>query len=224
VHTTVKGIGLVNLIHSAGNDGDFWPIDYRIYHPETDGKTKNDHFAEMFKRIITHKHLKAKRILFDTWYASVNNLKLIHKHDWVFFTTLKSNRLVSLSRDSGYQHLDTLVFDEKTSVTGLTIKLKEVPFMVKLFKIVAPNGDIDWVITNDLDVSVNLFVADLANDNRWQIEQGGLCRLPSGLQTTHRLREVSMPKGPFSTQPFGLLLSGLGCFKSEREAYKSNPL
>ena len=37
-------------------------------------------------------------------------------------------------------------------------------------RLVAPNGDIDWVITNDLDESVNLFVADLANDNRWQIE------------------------------------------------------
>ncbi len=37
-------------------------------------------------------------------------------------------------------------------------------------RLVAPNGDIDWVITNDLDDSVNVFVADLANDNRWQIE------------------------------------------------------
>jgi len=78
--------------------------------------------------------------------------------------------LVSADRDIGYQHLNTLVFDGKTLVTGLSVKLKEVPFLVKLFKIVAPNGDIDWVITNDLDVSVNLFVADLANDTRWQIE------------------------------------------------------
>lgn len=170
VHGTVKGIGLVNFIHSAGNDGDFWPIDYRIYHPDTDGKTKNDHFTEMFKRLITHKQLKARRILFDTWYASTDNLKLIHKNDWIFFTTLKSNRLVSLSRDSGYQHLSTLVFDEKTMITGLIVKLKQVPFLVKLFKIVAQNGDIDWVITNDLDASVNLFVAEKANDNRWQIE------------------------------------------------------
>ena len=169
-HGTVKGIGLVNFVHSAGNDGDFWPIDYRIYHPDTDAKTKNDHFEDMFMRLITHKHLKARRILFDTWYASVTNLKLIHRHGWTFFTTLKSNRLVSVDRDTGYQHLDALIFDEKTLVTGQAVKLKEVPFLVKLFKIVAPNGDIDWVITNDLDASVNLFVADLANDTRWQIE------------------------------------------------------
>ncbi|MCY7358633.1 MAG: hypothetical protein LH609_14480 [Rudanella sp.] len=144
---TVKGIGLVNFIHSAGNDGNFWPIDYRIFHPDTDGKTKNDHFQELFMRLVTHKQLKARRILFDSWYASVDNLKPIHRQGWTFFTTLKSNRLVSLHRDTGYQHLDTLLFDEKTIVTGLSVKLKEVPFLVKLFKIVAQNGDIDWVIT-----------------------------------------------------------------------------
>ena len=65
-HGTVKGIGLVNFVHSGGNDGDFWPIDYRIYHPETDDKTKNDHFEEMFVRLVTHKQLEARRILFDS--------------------------------------------------------------------------------------------------------------------------------------------------------------
>ena len=44
-HGLVKGIGVVNLVHSDGTD--FYPIDYRIYAPEADGKTKNDHFREM---------------------------------------------------------------------------------------------------------------------------------------------------------------------------------
>ena len=44
----VKGIGVVNLAHSSGAEGDFWPIDYRIYAPQADGKTKNEHFREMF--------------------------------------------------------------------------------------------------------------------------------------------------------------------------------
>ena len=91
-HGTVKGIGLVNFVHSAGNAGHFWPIDYRIYYPDTDGKTKNDHFEEMFMRLTTHKHLKARRILFDSWYASVTNLKLIHRHGWTFFTTPRDGR------------------------------------------------------------------------------------------------------------------------------------
>lgn len=167
-HGLVRGIGLVNFVHSSGNDGDFFPIDYRVYHPETDGKTKNDHFQEMFMGLITHKNLKCSTILFDTWYASVANLKLIHRHAWTFFTTLKSNRKVSVSKEVGYQSLHELVFE--TPIKGLLVKLKELPFLLKLFKIVAPNGDIEWVITNDLDHTVNLFVAELKNDNGWQVE------------------------------------------------------
>ncbi len=108
-----------------GNDGEFWPIDYRIYHPETDGKSKNDHFQEMFSRLTIHKQLKAQRILFDSWYASVDNLKMIHRAGWTFFTTRKSNRLVSPDRERGYEHLSALVFDEQTLVKGLVVKLKE---------------------------------------------------------------------------------------------------
>ena len=48
VHGLVKGIGLVNLVHTNGFEGDFYPVNYRVYDPESDGKTKNDHFREMF--------------------------------------------------------------------------------------------------------------------------------------------------------------------------------
>jgi len=169
-HGLVKGICLVNFVHSSGQDNDFWPINYRIYHPEADGKTKNDHFQEMFLQLISDKQLKARTILFDTWYASVGNLKLIQRHGWTFFTTLKSNRMISISKETGYQHLDELVFDEQTLLSGLIVKLKEVPFMVKLFKIVAPNGDIDWVITNDTDHAIDRESASGMNTIRWQIE------------------------------------------------------
>ena len=82
----------MNLVHSTGNDGDFMPIDYRIYHPDTDGKTKNDHFQEMFQQANTGKQIKARTILFDSWYSSVDNLKLIHRADWTFFTTPRDGR------------------------------------------------------------------------------------------------------------------------------------
>lgn len=76
--------------------------------------------------------------------------------------------MVSASRDTGYQHLDELVFDEQTQAQSLTVKLKKIPFKVKRFKIVAPDGHIDWVVTNHLDHTVNQFVAELKNNNRWQ--------------------------------------------------------
>ena len=147
-HGLVRGIGIVNLVHSAGQDGDFWPIDYRIYAPDADGKTKNDHFREMLLRAVADKLIQAKTVLFDSWYAAADNLKLIHRLGLVFFTTLKENRLVSLSKADGYIHLDQIDWTPERLQNGVQVKLKEVPFKVQLFKLVATNGDIDWVITN----------------------------------------------------------------------------
>ena len=170
-HQVVKGIGVVNLVHSNGQEGNFYPIDYRVYAPEVDHKSKNHHFQEMFIQAIENKALKARTILFDAWYASSENLKLIHRRRWTFFTTLKSNRLVSLSQEAGYSHLEEMKWTAERLEHGVTIKLKEVPFKVRLFKVVASNGDIDWVITNDLDETVTSQVAQDANDVRWQVEE-----------------------------------------------------
>ena len=103
-----SGIGIVNLVHSSGRPDDFWPIDYRIYAPDADGKTKNAHFREMLLRAMADKLIQAKTVLFDSWYAATDNLKLIHRLGLVFFTTLKENRLVSLSKVDGYIHLDQI--------------------------------------------------------------------------------------------------------------------
>jgi hypothetical protein len=84
-HGLGKGIGLVNLLHSTGLEGEFCPIDYRVYAPQTDGKTKHEHFQEMFIRAVTDKQIKARRIAFDSWYAGEENLKLIDRSGWTFF-------------------------------------------------------------------------------------------------------------------------------------------
>jgi len=170
-HGLVRGIGIVNLVHSAGAKQDFYPIDYRIYAPEQDGKTKNDHFIEMVRNALLDKHIHAKRILFDTWYASADNLKLVHRLGLTFFTTLKSNRMVSLSKEAGYIHLDQIEWTPECLENGLLVKLKEVPFKVRLFKVVATNGDIDWVITNCPDETLTTQVAQDVSDVRWQVEE-----------------------------------------------------
>lgn len=102
----VKGINVVNLVHSDGED--YLPIDFRIYANEIDGKTKNDHFREMVHNAIHDKAIQAKTVLFDSWYASWENLKLVHRSGCTFFTTLKSNRLVSVSKEEGYKHLQEI--------------------------------------------------------------------------------------------------------------------
>jgi hypothetical protein len=170
-HRVIKGIGVVNLVHSAGQDADFYPIDYRVYAPDVDGKTKNDHFAAMFVNAIEQKHLQARTILFDGWYASAENLKLIHRRQRIFFTTLKSNRLVSLSKAQGYSHLEEIVWTPDRLKHGVLVKLKEAPFHVRFFKLVAAEVDIDWVITNDLAETVTAQVARETSDVRWQVEE-----------------------------------------------------
>ncbi|TRW96110.1 transposase [Candidatus Methylobacter oryzae] len=165
----VRGIGVVNLVHSDGQD--HYPVDYRIYHNVVDGKTKNDHFKDMLVNAIADKALKAKTVLFDSWYASWENLKLVHSLKRTFYTTLKSNRMISLSKEEGYVHLDEIEWTPERLRFGVVVKLKKVPFKVKLFKLVAPNGDIDWLITNELDDNLTAQVAQHANDVRWQVEE-----------------------------------------------------
>ncbi len=181
----VRGLGVINLVHTSGKEGDLYPIDFRLYNPDGpggDGRTKNQHFRDMLVRAKSDKRLQANTILFDSWYASVDNLKLIHRTLGMFFVTcLKSNRLVSLSKEQGYCHLQEIVWTDEQLRQGIVVKLKELPFLVRLFKIVAPNGDIDWVITNrdtlgsdsDGDTQRPLTVQDVqeANVLRWQIEQ-----------------------------------------------------
>ena len=89
----------------------------------------------------------------------------------IVFTTLKENRLVSLNKEDGYIHLDQVKWTPERLQHGVLVKLKEVPFKVRLFKLIATNRDIDWVITNGPDETVTAQVAGDANDVRWQEEE-----------------------------------------------------
>ena len=143
VHGIVRGIGLVSRVHSSRKARDFLPLDYRIYAPDEDQKTKNDHFLDLFDGVVAVGNVLAINILFISWYAGSTHLKRIHRAGWTFFTTLKNNRLVSLAKESGYQGLDTLKPPPQGWSQGVEVRQKEVPFGVKLFKLVAMNGDID---------------------------------------------------------------------------------
>src|SRR6266508_3541907 len=128
----VRGIGIVSLVHSGGKEEDFYPIDYRVYAPDVEGKTKNDHRQEMFVNAIDQQQSRARTILFEGWYASAENLKLIHRRNWTFFTTLKSNRVVSLSKEQGYLHLEEIEWTPEGLTHGVIVKLKEVQVTVQL--------------------------------------------------------------------------------------------
>ena len=170
-HGLVKGIGLVNLVHTNGAMGEFYPINYRIYNPDSDGKTKNDHFQEMFKQAISSQEIKARNIAFDSWYASVDNLKMIHRSGWTFYTNLKSNRKVSIIKEIGYQDLEELEWTAEEKISGKLVRIKEVPFWLRLFKLVDQNDNIEWVITNKLSEDFTKLRAIQATQVRWQVEE-----------------------------------------------------
>lgn len=168
-HGLVRGIGIVNLVHAHQNE--YYPLDFRIYSPDFDGKTKNDHFRDMLRQTFEEKGIKAQTILFDSWYAASENLKYIHRLGKFFVTTLKENRLISLSKEQGYIHLQQIEWTDQQLQYGLTVKLKEVPFKVQLFKVVATHGNIEWVITNHAPGSIDTQVVQNENQVRWFIEQ-----------------------------------------------------
>jgi hypothetical protein len=65
----VRGIGVINLVHTDGVDGNYYPIDYRIYAPQQDGKSKNDHFADMLTNAISNKRIEASSLSERKWQA-----------------------------------------------------------------------------------------------------------------------------------------------------------
>ena len=87
----VEGINLMTLLWTDGVR--CVPIDYRVFDKDRDGKTKNDHFAEMLLAAF-ERGFNPELVCFDSWYASVENLKLVRACGWHFLTRLKSNRQV----------------------------------------------------------------------------------------------------------------------------------
>src|SRR5512139_1262967 len=168
-HGLVKGIGIVNLVHT--HQGDYHPLDFRVYAPDADGKTKNNHFRDMLRQAFEEKGIQAQTILFDSGYAASKNLKFIHRFGNFFVTTLKENRLVSLSQEQGYIHLQQIEWTAAHLQYGLPVKLQKIPFKVQLFKVVATNGDIEWVITNRAPSFINTQVVQNENKVPGFIEQ-----------------------------------------------------
>jgi hypothetical protein len=61
----IRGIGVVSLVYVNLKTEHFWVIDYRIFDPDSDGKTKPDHVQEMLE-LVEHRQLEFSTILMDT--------------------------------------------------------------------------------------------------------------------------------------------------------------
>ena len=136
-HDVIAGIGLVNFLWYGLDTQESVPVDYRIYDKNTDGKTKNSHFCDMLK-LARERGLKPSAVVMDAWYSSLDNLKAIRSHGWLWVTVLRKNRIVNKNIN-----LETLNMPEE----GLLVHLRGYGW-IRVFKFVAKNGRIDYVATN----------------------------------------------------------------------------
>jgi len=63
----IKGLGVVTCVYVNPLLDQFWLIDYRIYDPEGDGKSKLDHVHERLNHRVHQKALPFYAVLMDTW-------------------------------------------------------------------------------------------------------------------------------------------------------------
>lgn len=169
----IRGIGVVTCIYVNPEKSLFWIIDYRIYDPDGDGKTKLDHVEDMLKGIVYHKLLPFRGVLMDTWYATKNLMLLIDSLGKFYYCPLKKNRLVDdTEKVEDYKRIENLNWSGEEITTGKLVKIKGFPAdkKVKLFRVVTSSGDTEYIATNDLSQSSTDDVKDICA-NRWKIEE-----------------------------------------------------
>jgi hypothetical protein len=172
-HAVIKGIGVVTGVYINPDIDQFWIIDYRIYDPDRDGKTKLDHVREMLDNALTDKQLPFRGVLMDSWYAERKLMLHIERLGKVYYCPLKDNRQVDETGGArGYQRVDSLTWTETEQQQGKFVHLKTFPkgHQVKLFRLVLSAKRTDFIATNDVAQSSTQDTQEVCA-LRWKIEQ-----------------------------------------------------
>jgi hypothetical protein len=172
-HSVVRGIGLISCAYVNPETSEFWVIDYRIYDPEGDGKSKIDHVREMLQALAYHKPLPFRTVLMDSWYATKELMQYIDKLGKYYYCPLKKNRLVD---DTGgrekYKSIESLTWSKAELEQGKIIKIKSFSQdkKVKLFRVTVSTNRTEYITTNDLTQDSTDAVQQVC-DIRWKIEE-----------------------------------------------------
>lgn len=183
-HRIINGIGVVNCLYVNSTTGESWIIDWRIYNPMEDNKSKLQHVKEMFDDVMGHKQLPLRVVLMDSWYATKDLMMHFDRAGKVFYCPLKANRKVDDANGSGkgsYKAVSTLTWDERQAKYGKIVKVHEFPGdkKLRLFRVVATSRT-DWVATNEPEINddndddsnrMTTDDADAVCAVRWKIEQ-----------------------------------------------------
>jgi hypothetical protein len=172
-HRVLRGIGVVSCVYVNPEPGQFWVIDYRIYEPDEDGKTKLDHVVEMLRSLVYSKNIPFSTVLMDSWYATKTLMQYIDKLGKYYYCPLKKNRLVD---DTGgaeeYKPIESLNWSQRELEEGKIIKIKAFPKekKVKLFRVLVSTDKTEFVATNDLTQNSTEVVQEVCK-LRWKIEE-----------------------------------------------------
>jgi len=186
----IKGIGLVTCVYVNPDIDKFWVIDYRIFDPERDGRSKLDHLLDMWQSILYVEQLPFRTVLMDSWYATMKVMKAVEKAGKIYYCPLKSNRQVTESPADDYCRVDALSWSAAELEAGKMVHLKKFPkgHQVKLFRIAVSTHRTEhpdpaqyrtnWVgIHSGLGVVTNDHSQDSSDATRiesairWKIEQ-----------------------------------------------------
>jgi hypothetical protein len=172
-HGVLKGIGVVSCVYVNPTIERFWVIDYRIFNPDVDGKTKIDHVKDMLQSLVYHKLLPFDTVLMDTWYAVHSLMLYIDSLDKIYYCPLKNNRLVDdrFGKEK-YNRIELLEWNTEELDCGKIIKIKGFPAKtkVKLFRVTVSTNRTDYIATNDLSQSSTDVVQEVCKI-RWKIEE-----------------------------------------------------
>ena len=169
----IKGIGVVTCIYVNPTTNQYWLIDYRVYAPEDDGKTKLEHVEDMLTNVHYHKQLSYRAVLMDSWYATQKLMRFIEGLNKIYYCPLKSNRLVDDSEgQKKYQRLDTLEWSTQEQEHGKSLKIKGFPkdHKVRCFRVAVSTHRTEWIVTNDPAQNTTQAIRQVCAW-RWKIEQ-----------------------------------------------------
>ncbi len=181
---TLKGINFVSALYESG--GVSLPVGFEVISKTEhyiDKKTQNEKRRspmtknEICRRLIQQaikNELPFEFVLFDSWFASAENLKLIKtEHNRDFLCPLKSNRKVALSLTEklkgNFQAVQTLRLEPNTA---REIYLEGVEFPLLLVKQVFTNEDgstgVLYLVSSDTTIDYNRMTTSY--QRRWQVE------------------------------------------------------
>jgi hypothetical protein len=169
----IKGIGVVTCVYVNPETEHFWGIDYRIYDPDGDGRSKLDQVRQMLTNVVYQKALPFQSVLMDTWYATKDLMLFIESLQKYYYCPLKDNRQVDNSDGQHpYRRADSLAWNNIDLVQGKRIKIKGFPrdHKVHLFRVAVSTHRTEWIVTNDQTQDSTTATQEVCGC-RWKIEQ-----------------------------------------------------